>query len=71
MTIMEDSSPIGLETAFELADFAARMVETKFRRENPDATEEQVRAAVGAWWSERPGAPDGDSPGRLVTLPRQ
>jgi hypothetical protein len=70
MSIMRDAPRNGLETAFELADFAARMVETKFRRENPDATDEQVRAAVGAWWADRPGAPDGDSPGRLVTLPR-
>lgn len=67
---MGDASESGIETAFELADFAARMIETKFRREHPDAGDEQVRTAVDEWWGDRPGAPDGDSPGRLVTLPR-
>ncbi len=67
---MRDAPTRGLETAFELADFAARMVEAKFRREHPTATDDEVLAAVDSWWSDRPGAPDGDSPGRVVTLPR-
>lgn len=54
----------GLVTAFELAELGARMVEARFRREHPDATDEAVAAHVRAWWLDRPGAPDGDCIGR-------
>ena len=57
----------GAEQAFELLELAERMVEARFRREHPDATERAVRAAVRAWYMDRPGAPDGDCPGRVIT----
>jgi hypothetical protein len=44
------------------------MVEARFRREHPVATEHEVREAVKAWWRDRPGAPIGDTVGRLRHL---
>ena len=56
----------GYEIACHLAEFGSRMVESKFRRENPDATEEQVAAAVAAWWGDTNRAPGGDVSGGVV-----
>lgn len=58
----------GLATALELAELGARMVEAKFRREHPDATDQEVAARVNEWWSDRPGAPHGDCPGRSIPV---
>jgi hypothetical protein len=49
-----------------MADMAARMVETKYRREHPEACDADVLAHVNAWWQDRPGAPHGDAVGRVV-----
>ena len=60
-----DRQPTGFEVACQLAEFGAAMVAEKHRREHPEATEDEVDAAVGHWWGERPGAPDGDAPGAV------
>ena len=59
------------QIACELADFGARMVESRFRREHPEATDDEVSEAVSAWWRHRPGAPNGDAvgPARLLDPP--
>jgi hypothetical protein len=57
-----------LAIAFELAEMGARMVETRFRREHPEATDAEVAERLRAWWHDRPGAPQGDCPGRVLTL---
>lgn len=67
---MHDGTKSGMAIAFELADLGARMVETRFRREHPDAGDDEVAAHVRAWWLDRPGAPDGDCPGRSLPLDR-
>lgn len=67
---MDDGSKSGMAIAFELAEMGARMVETKFRREHPDADDDEVAAHVRAWWLDRPGAPHGDCPGRPLPLDR-
>jgi len=62
----ESSRPAsGAEVAGELADFGAELVALRYRREHPDCTEDDVRAAVRAWWSDRRGAPDGDVAGAV------
>jgi hypothetical protein len=65
---MSDRHSSGLEVAFGLAEFAAQMVEARFVREHPEASKADVEAAVRAWWSDRPGAPDGDAVGRVRQL---
>ena len=57
-----------LAVALELAELGARMVEARFRREHPDASDEVVAAHVRAWWLERPGAPFGDCTGRIRAI---
>jgi hypothetical protein len=63
---MSDTAARRLEDALELADLAERMVESRLRREHPDWSEAAIEAAVLAWLRERPGAPHGDAPGRVV-----
>ena len=50
-----------LEIVFDLFEAATEMVAAKYRREHPDASQQEVDAAVSAWVSSRPGAPDGDA----------
>jgi hypothetical protein len=62
----------GLALAFQLLDMGLRMQAQRYRREHPEASDDEVDAFVQAWLSERPGAPQGDGPpGRLVSLPRR
>jgi Rv0078B-related antitoxin len=44
------------------------MVEAKHRREHPEATEAEIVLVVQRWWSDRPGAAQGDAVGRQRTL---
>lgn len=53
----------GVQMACELAEMGAHMVEARFRREHPEASDDEVAAQVRAWWIDRPGAPDGDAVG--------
>lgn len=53
----------GVEVACELLDVGIRLLETRYRRELPDATDDEIAALVHAWLLDRPGAPLGDSEG--------
>ena len=57
----------GLTIAFELYDLGQRLVATRYRRENPEATDSEVAARIREWTLDRPGAPLGDADG----VPRQ
>lgn len=59
-----------LTLAVELSEAGIQLREQRYRRENPGATDAEVEAFMRAWLHERPGAPDGDSAGRPVGLPR-
>jgi len=56
--------------AVEMVELGAQLRAQRHRREQPDATEDEVRDVVLAWLSERPMAPDGDAVGRVTTWPR-
>ncbi len=60
-----------LEEALELAELAEEIVELKFRRLHPRASEAEIAHMLQVWRLERPGAPDGDAYGRVVTLPER
>ena len=60
----------GLALALELSEAGMQMRELRYRREHPAATDAEVEEFMRAWLHERPGAPDGDSVGRRVELPR-
>ncbi|MEQ1872624.1 MAG: hypothetical protein ABL953_02765 [Ilumatobacteraceae bacterium] len=62
---MRAAGPTGVEIACDLAESAAQMVEARFRREHPSASDEEVARCVQRWWSDRPGAPHGDAVGRV------
>jgi hypothetical protein len=42
--------------ACELHEFGVRMMEARFRRERPDATDEEIAALVRSWLLEDPPA---------------
>ena len=67
---MAEPAKSGMQIACEMADMAARMVEARYRREHPEASDDEVRAHIRAWWSDRPGAPYGDAAGRPVPVDR-
>jgi hypothetical protein len=57
----------GLRIALELTELGARLRAQRYRRENPEASEEEVVAVVAAWRADRSIAPDGDAVGRAST----
>ncbi len=60
---MSSDAISGVAVACELAEMGSHMVEARFRREHPTATEGDVAEHVRRWWLDRPGAPDGDAVG--------
>ena len=56
-----------LRIALDLADVGIEMMRTRLRRENPDASDAWLDAAMLRWMHDRPGAPFGDYPGPLST----
>lgn len=60
---MSDHAVSGVQVACELAEMGSHMVEARYRREHPDASDEEVADQVRRWWLDRPGAPDGDAVG--------
>jgi hypothetical protein len=53
-----------LRTALDLYEVGEQMQRSRLRRENPDADEATVEAALVRWRLDRPNAPYGDHPGR-------
>ena len=67
MTNGPPSDDVGekLRTALEMFGLAESMMRQKLRRSHPEASEEEIEAKIWQWLSERPGAEDGDAPGRV------
>ena len=63
---MSDRSSYPLALALELTSLGAEFRAKRHRREHPEATEDDVEAAVAAWLAHRPGAEFGDAEGRPV-----
>jgi hypothetical protein len=59
-----------LRVAFDLFDAGVAMHRMTLRRERPECSEAEIDDALDAWLATRPGAEDGDAPGRRVPWPR-
>jgi hypothetical protein len=62
---MNDRTPAErMRLALDMYEVGERMQRARLRRQDPDATDEQVDALVGAWLRDRPGAEFGDAVGK-------
>ena len=59
-----------LRLAFDLFDAGLDMMRQTLRRRYPDESDAEIERRVDRWLHERPGAEDGDAPGRRVPWPR-
>lgn len=50
------------QLALDLSETAFQIKRQNLRRENPDASEEEISALFAAWLRHRPGAEQGDGP---------
>lgn len=60
---MADTAADRLLTAFELHAFGVRIYRQRLRLEQPEASDDEIDAAVEAWLRHRPGAEHGDAVG--------
>ena len=70
MSDVSDDVRYPLAVAFELLEVGTRMRAERHRREHPEATADEVQAAVRSWLSDRSAAPYGDALGRPIVFPR-
>jgi len=66
----EDTEASRLEAALEMWDDGVQIMRANLRRSEPDASDEQIDAALDRWLTTRPGAEHGDSDGVRVVWPR-
>jgi hypothetical protein len=59
-----------LRTALDLCALGEEMRRAQLRREDPDATDDEITARLVDWLNTRPGAEHGDSTGRPIPWPR-
>ena len=57
-----------LRAALELYETGVAMMRQNLRRRHPQAGTKEIDERLEAWLLERPGAPSGDCPGRIVDL---
>ncbi|KAA0255997.1 MAG: hypothetical protein EDX89_02725 [Acidobacteria bacterium] len=69
-TPLSDSPADRLRLTLELSEVADAMREQRLRREHPGLTEEEIEDEMARWRGTRPGAEEGDAPGRPVPWPR-
>lgn len=58
----------GFRTTLDLFEAGVSLMRQNFRREHPDEAESEIDLRMQRWLRERPGAEDGDSPGRRVDI---
>ena len=54
-----------LRIALDMFGLGESIMRQNLRRACPDASESEIEERLGKWLSERPGAEQGDAPGRL------
>jgi hypothetical protein len=60
-----------LELALDLFEAGEAMMRQALERRFPGASAAEIQARLDAWLAERPGAEEGDAPGRVVGWPRK
>ncbi len=60
-----------LRTALDLHEAGVQMMRQRLRREHPNDSADQLRARLGRWLHDRPGARHGDAVGPRGTWPRE
>ena len=58
-----------LRLALDLFETGVAMKRQTLRRERPSASAAEIESALAEWLIERPGAIDGDAPGRRREVP--
>ncbi|MGH8776344.1 MAG: hypothetical protein ACRDWI_14665 [Jiangellaceae bacterium] len=53
-----------LRVALDMYEFGEQMQRARLRRDNPDASADEIESEIRAWRLRRPGAPLGDAVGR-------
>jgi hypothetical protein len=53
-----------LRLALDMYEFAERMQRQRLRRKRPHASQAEISSEIQAWRQHRPGAAQGDCPGR-------
>ena len=64
MTSDDLTSAQKLRLALEMYEVGEQMQRARLRRQDPDASDEEIEALVEVWLRHRPGAEFGDSVGR-------
>lgn len=59
-----------LQIALDMFGLGESMMRQKLRRMFPGASDAQIEVKLQSWLAERPGAEDGDAPGRRRDLSR-
>jgi hypothetical protein len=70
MRTSPDASPAGasLLAAFDLHETGVEIMRQNLRRRDPAASDHDIDAQLQAWLLHRPGAENGDCPGRVIDL---
>jgi Rv0078B-related antitoxin len=63
--VSDNRAAARLRLALDMYEFGEQMQRARLRRLHPDATEDEIDAAIGSWLLSRPGAPLGNAVGRL------
>ncbi len=64
----EEDMVAKLRMALEMFGLGESIMRQKLRRTFPAASETEIEAKIGLWLSQRPGAEDGDAPGKRRDL---
>jgi len=67
---METEAAARVRTALDLYEIAEGLVRQRLRREQPNASDDEIEELVTDWRLTRPGAEEGDAPGRRRPLLR-
>ena len=62
---------VNLRAALEMFGLGESIMRQNLRRAFPAASEAEIEAKLWLWLSQRPGAKDGDAPGRRRDLPHE
>ncbi len=63
MTVPASTVAARIRAALDLYEVGENMLRQRLQRERPEASVQEIDAAIAAWLQRRPGAEHGDHPG--------